>query len=486
VREGYSQKREVEGMGLLEELILKENLSQREKAVVLRDLLRREMEVLNEYCKINDRIPKEYALELCHLHNVKKINIARLLSMIRRYDPKLLDALIHTDPRVRKFISYYFDFMKRHPYYEEVLEPQNLFGNWDYIRYKLKILFPALSFEEIDRFRFRRREFINYVREKTGEPEDLIEEKLLKATWYESVPYLELEEEMDTRWHPEPVMTDEDWEFIKKNLNGRKNIVIRGEDGKEKLVYVEVDIPQEELDRFRRDREGLKRLLMDRYSLDESGAEQILRKAGWESETYHIIPPIHTDVRADYGDTREEKKGRGAPQRESFSISELTAHIRHLGGKELEMLNYWDLLYEKLPEVQEKLSLFIRTKRKLLGKLFGIYYTLDPVMAEAILTSDPDMVALLKDLAVRDGVRDKKFLLHENSRAWREVRKRIVARFPEVSEEEVDRFRGRREEFVRYLSEKTGRSVSFVDQKLEEAGWLRSGEIPAFLRQIGP
>ncbi|MDQ7083233.1 MAG: hypothetical protein Q9N34_10060 [Aquificota bacterium] len=50
------------------------------------------------------------------------------------------------------------------------------------------------------------------------------------------------------------------------------------------------------------------------------------------------------------------------------------------------MLNYWELLHDKLHEVQDRVNLFIRTKRKLLGKLFGIYYTLDPVMAEAILT----------------------------------------------------------------------------------------------------
>lgn len=473
-------------MSLLERLILKDRLTQREKVAILRDLLKREMEILNEYCRLNDRIPKEYALELCHLHNIKKVNIARLLSMIRHYDPEFMEVLINTDPRVRKFISYYFDFMKKHPYYEEVLEPQNLFGNWDYIRYKLKILFPELSFEEIDRFKFRRREFIKYVKEKTGESEELVEEKLLKATWYESVPYLELEEEMDPRWHPEPVMTEEDWRFIKKNINGRKNIIIRGENGKEKLVYVEVDIPEEELDRFRRDREGLKRLLMERYSLDESGAEQILRKAGWESETYHIIPPVHTDAHADYGDTGEEKKETVSQVKKHFRISDLTAHIRYLGGKELEMLNYWELLEDKLHEVRDRLGLFIRTKRKLLGKLFGIYYTLDPVMAEAILTSDPDTVAMLRDLIVRDGVRNKRFVLYENSRAWNEVKRRIVSRFPEVSEEEVDRFRGRRKEFIRYLAEKTGRSPEFIDEKLEEAGWLRSEEIPAFLRQIGP
>ena len=472
-------------MGLLDTLVLKEGLSRKEKVAVLRELLKREMDLLNEYCRINDRIPKEYATELCHLHNVKKVNIARLLSMIKHYDLDFINTLINTDPRVRKFISYYFDFVKKHPYYEDVLEPQNLFGNWDYIRSKLKILFPELTFEEIDRFRFKRREFIEYVKEKLGESEDLIEEKLVRATWYESVPYLELEEEMDPRWHPEPVMTDDDWEFIKRNINGRKNLIVKGDNGKEKLVYVEVDLPEEEIDRYRKDREGLKRLLMERYGLDESGAEQILRKAGWESESYHIIPPIHTDAHADYGETKKNEE-KPKKKKKHFSLSELAAHIRTIGGRELEMLNYWELLQDKLTEVRDRIGLFIRTKRKLLGKLFGIYYTLDPVMAEAILISDPDTVATLKELVVRDGVRDKRFLLYENSRAWNEVKRRVVSRFPEVTEEEVESFKGKRSEFVQYLAKKTGRSREFVDEKLEEAGWLKSEEIPAFLRQIGP
>ena len=475
-------------MGVLETLLLKEELTRIEKLVLLRELLKREMEVMNEYCKMNDRIPKSYAIELCHLHNIKKVNIARLLSMIREFDPKFMEALINTDPRVRQYISYYFEFMKKHPYFEEVLEPQNLFGNWDYIRYKLKIFFPQLTFEEIDRFKFRRKEFVQYVKERLGEPEELVEEKLTKATWYETVPYLELESEMDSRWHPEPVMTDEDWEFIKRNINGRKNIIVMGDDGEEKLVYVEVDVPEDELDKFRRDREGLKKLLMERYNLDEHGAEQILRKAGWESESYHIIPPIHTDAYADYGDggAKKEKKEEVREELKNFSISELTAHIRHLGGLELEMLNYWELLYERLEEVKDKLNLFIRTKRRLLGKLFGIYYTLDPVMAEAILTYDPEVVERLKDLVTKTGVRDKKFLLYENRAAWEEVKKRIVSRFPEVSEEEVEKFKGDRAGFVEYLSEKLGKERGFVDEKLEEAGWLRSEEVPSFVRHIGP
>lgn len=74
-------------------------------------------------------------------------------------------------------------------------------------------------------------------------------------------------------------MTDEKWAFIKRHIRGSKNIFIK-EHGAEKFVYVDVDIPEEELDQYRRDREGLKRLLMERLKINESGAEQILRKAG--------------------------------------------------------------------------------------------------------------------------------------------------------------------------------------------------------------
>jgi len=473
-------------MGVFDSLLLKSRLNKTEKLVVLRELLKREMDVLNRYCAINHRIPKSYALELCHLHNVKKVNIARILSMIGHYDPDFMEVLIRTDPRVRRYISYYFDFVRKHPYFEEVLEPQNLFGNWDYIRYKLKILFPDLSFDEIDRFRLKRKDFIEYVKNRTGESEDLIEEKLIKATWYESVPYLELESEMDSRWHPEPVMTEDDWRFIKNNINGRKNIFVKNGDGTERFVYVEVEIPEEELDRYRKNREGLKRLLMERYNLDDHGAEQILRKAGWESENYHIIPPIHTDAPADWGNARQGKSQKSPERKEDFSISDLTAHIRTLGGLELELLNFWDLAEPKLTEVSETVGLFIKMKRRLLGKLFGIYYSVDPVMAEAIITMDPEMIEHIRDLAVKDGVRDKNFRITDSGRAWKEVKRRIVARFPEVSPEEVERFKGRREEFIDFLSGKVGKSREFVERKIEEAGWYRDEEAPAFLRQIGP
>ena len=176
---------------MLEVLLQKEKLSNKEKLAHFRSLLRSEMEVLNEYCSF-EGVKGRYAVELCHLHNIKKVNIARLLGIIEFYDPDFIRVLALTDPRVRKFIGYYFEFLKNNPYGYEALEPQNLFGNWDYIKYKLKVFFPELSLDEIDRFKFKRREFIKYVKDRLGESEEVIESKLNKATWYETVPYLEL------------------------------------------------------------------------------------------------------------------------------------------------------------------------------------------------------------------------------------------------------------------------------------------------------
>lgn len=469
---------------MIEGLLQKQELSKREKLAFFRSLLRSEMEVLNEYCQ-TENLPKRYAVELCHLHNIKKVNIARLLSVIEFYDPDFIKTLALTDPRVRKFIGYYFDFIKSNPYGHGALEPQNLFGSWDFIKYKLKILFPELTLEEIERFKFRRKEFIDYVRQRLGESEEVAESKLNKATWYESVPYLELEEEMSSQWHPEPVMTEEDWKFIKRHIRGRKNVVLFHE-GKEKLVYVEVDLSDEELDRYKKDREGLKKLLCQRYNLTEDGAEQILRKAGWESETYHIIPPVHTDVVLDYGEKETAYKEEGeAVQRVSYH--ELANFIRYLGGLELEELNYMELVYDKVePEVQELLDQIVRTQRRILGKLFGIFYTADPLMAEAILTIKPERFDFLESLVVKETVRGKEFKLYSNLAAWNTVKSRISARFPEVKYEEIEDYKGRREDFVGFLMEKTGKSREAVERGLEECGWLRTEEIPPFLRQIGP
>ncbi len=469
---------------MIELILNKESLSSREKLALFRSLLRSEMEVLNEYCGV-DNMPKRYAVELCHLHNIKKVNIARLLSIIEFYDPDFIKTLALTDPRVRKFVGYYFDFLRTNPYGYEVLEPQNLFGNWDFIKYKLKVLFPELTLDEIDRFKFKRREFIEYAKKKTGESEEVIESKLNKATWYETVPYLELEEEMSKQWHPEPIMTDEDWKFIKRHIKGRKNVVIF-QDGKEKLVYVEIDIPDEELDKYKKDRDGLKRLLMQKYNFPEDGAEQILRKAGWESETYHIIPPVHTDVVLDYGETEKELEEEGKEEA-NVSYHELANFIRYLGGLELEELNYFELIYDKVePEVQSILDQVIRTQRRILGKLFGIFYTVDPLMAEAILTIKPERFEFLKSLTVKETVRNKEFNLYSNLAAWNIVKDRIVSRFPEVSYEEIEEYRGRRQDFVKLLMERTKKSQEAVERGLEECGWLKSEEIPPFLRQIGP
>lgn len=469
---------------MIEVLLNKETLSNREKLAFFRSLLRSEMDVLNEYCGA-DNMPKKYAVELCHLHNIKKVNIARLLSIIEFYDPDFIKTLALTDPMVRKFIGYYFDFLRTNPYGYEALEPQNLFGNWDFIKYKLKVLFPELTLDEIERFKFKRREFIEYVRKNTGESEEVIESKLNKATWYETVPYLELEEEMSKQWHPEPIMTDEDWKFIKRHIRGRKNVVIL-QNGKERFVYVEVDIPDEELDKYRKDREGLKKLLMQKYNLPEDGAEQILRKAGWESETYHIIPPIHTDVVLDYGELEKEIE-KEKLEESSVSYHELANFIRYLGGLELEELNYFELIYDKVePEVKDILDQIIRTQRRILGKLFGIFYTVDPLMAETILTIKPERFEFLKSLTVKETVRGKEFNLYSNLAAWNIVKDRIVSRFPEVSYEEIEEFKGRRSDFVKFLTQKTGKSEEAVEKGLEECGWLKSEEIPPFLRQIGP
>lgn len=225
---------------------------------------------------------------------------------------------------------------------------------------------------------------------------------------------------------------------------------------------------------------------MQRYNLTLDAAEQILRKAGWESETYHIIPPVHTDVVLDYGES-EKKAVKEEIKEESASYHELANFIRYLGGLELEELNYFELIYDKVePEVQDLLDQMIRTQRRILGKLFGIFYTVDPLMAEAILTIKPERIEFLKSLAVKETIRDKEFNLYSNLAAWNIVKHRIVSRFPEISYEEIEEFKGRRDEFIKLLMERTRLSKDSVEKALEECGWLKSEEIPPFLRQIGP
>ncbi len=470
---------------MLEMILSKEHLTKKEKLAFFRSMLKSDMDVLNEYC-LERNLSKKYRTELCHLHNIKKINIARLLGIIEYYDPDFIKLLAITDPRVRTFIGYYFDFLETNPYGYEAFEPQNLFGNWNFIKYKLKVLFPELSLDEIEKFKLKRREFIEYVKSKFGESEEIIESKLLKATWYESVPYLELEEEMSKEWHPEPIITGEDWAFIKKHIRGRKNIFIR-EGEKERFVYVDVDLSEEEIDKYRKDREGLKRLLMSKYKIDEMGAEQILRKAGWESDTYHIIPPIHTDVVLNYGGKETKEERFIESKEEGMNYHELASLIRYLGGLELQQLNYYELIYDKVEsDVQDILDEMIRTQRRILGKMFGVFYTVDPLMAESILTIKPERMDFLKSLTVRETVRNKRFHLFNNPVAWNIVKERIVSKLPDVRMEDLENFRGKRKEFISYVIEKTGKSEETVENILDECGWTKTEEIPAFLRQIGP
>jgi hypothetical protein len=69
-----------EGTAMMEKLLEKQNLSRREKLAFFRSMLKREMDVMNEYCVIN--LPPEYRAELCHIENIKKLNLARLLQVI--------------------------------------------------------------------------------------------------------------------------------------------------------------------------------------------------------------------------------------------------------------------------------------------------------------------------------------------------------------------------------------------------------------------
>ena len=75
---------------------------------------------------------------------------------------------------------------------------------------------------------------------------------------------------------------------------------------------------------------------------------------------------------------------------------------------------------------------------------------------------------------------------YSNSTAWKIVKQRISSRLPEVSEEEIENFKGKRAEFIKYASQKTGKREETIEIILDECGWTKSEEIPPFLRQIGP
>ena len=169
------------------------------------------------------------------------------------------------------------------------------------------------------------------------------------------------------------------------------------------------------------------------------------------------MPPVHTDVILDYGSTQAVKEKAEEGKQELY-YGNVANFIRHIGGLELETLNYYDLIYEKVEEdVQLILDRIILTHRRVLGKLFGIFYTADLLMAEVILTIDPKRLDFLKELTAKITVKDKKFDLYSNTTAWKIVKQRITARLPEVSEEDIENFKGKRAEFVKYVSQKTGK-----------------------------
>lgn len=133
---------------------------------------------------------------------------------------------------------------------------------------------------------------------------------------------------------------------------------------------------------------------MQKYNIDENGAKQILRKAGWKSETYHIVPPVHTDVVLDYGELEKAVEKEIMQEDRETSYHELANFIRYLGGLELEQLNYYELIYDKVEQqVQDKTE-------------------------------------FLKSLAVKETVRGKEFNLYSNPTAWKIVKERMVSRFP--------------------------------------------------------
>jgi len=65
---------------MMDKLLEKPTLSRKEKLAFFRSMLKREMDMMNEYC--TQSLPSEYRLEFCHLENIKKLNIARLLRLL--------------------------------------------------------------------------------------------------------------------------------------------------------------------------------------------------------------------------------------------------------------------------------------------------------------------------------------------------------------------------------------------------------------------
>lgn len=164
--------------------------------------------------------------------------------------------------------------------------------------------------------------------------------------------------------------------------------------------------------------------------------------------------------------------------KEKLTPKEKLAFFRGLLKHEMEVLNQYC--------AQGELPRKFRVELCHLHSILFIYYTVDPLMAEAILTINPERLSFLQGLAAKITVRDKEYSLYSNSTAWKIVKQRITSRFPEVTEEEIEGFKGQRGKFVEYLSQKTGKSKETIDRALSDCGWTPTEEIPAFLRQIGP
>lgn len=452
-------------------LITKDNLTKKEKLILSREILSKELKILNLYDK---HLFSPIGKILTHIQNMKKLNVARILSIISYYDETFINILFKTDPRVRKFFGYYKEFVENNEYGSYALtDPQNLFGSWDYIKFKLKILFPKLSIDEIEKFKFKRKEFIEYVHNKTGESINTIEYKLAKATWYEAVPYLEEEREFKS-------MSDEEWEFIKKHINGRKNVFIN-ENGKEKLVYIEIDLKEDELENFKDDRDGLKAYIAKKYNISDIEADLILTKAGWGKYAHIDISNLAKEQ-----EQKNQSLGKETNKNEKESYVN-DALIREISTLELEQLNLYEILYDKFDEaVQETLDYIIRNQRKVLGKLFGIYYQEDPLLAESIIGLNPNVLNFLEDIRKSEGVKNKEFNLFDNLRAWHTVKERINSIYPLVSLEDIELFKGDREGLIEHISKIYKISKEEIEKKLDDAGWNKKNEIPPFLRQIGP
>lgn len=463
---------------MIKHLIFKDKLGDKEKLAFFRFMLAKEMELLKEYTKERD-IESEYTYTLLHLSNTKKLNIARIVGIIEYYDKNFAKFLMFSDPNVRNYVSYYLDFIKNNPYGAEVFDSLNLFGNWDFIKYKLKILFPDISLSDIEKYKFKRKEFIEFVKQRTKEKEAIINGKLNKATWYENTPYLEVEQEMTREVHIEE-WTEEDWAFFKSHINGRKYVFVN-ENGSEKLKYIDVNLTDDEIEHYKNNKEGLIELLSSRYSIGKDEAKQILIKAGMHSGI-HTIAPTYSDIY-----TSKQNTNTPVFQEQKGSHTEDPANvIMHISGYELKYLSFYELIYDKVErEVQKELDYVIRTSKKILGKLFGIFYKSDPLMAEAIITIKPEKLTYILEALPKVTVRNKAFNLFENETAWKMVKERITTMIPSINLEQVEKFRAKRKEFIEYLNT-LGITEDRAENILEQCGWYKSEEIPPFARQIGP